>query len=93
MRPYVGAGLNYTIVFNSKDGFISNLDARSAFGTVLQIGAEVPLDKDWSLTLDARKIFLKTEADGTLPAMGGATAHANVRLDPLVVFIGVGTRF
>lgn len=93
VRPYVGAGLNYTIVFKSEDGFISDLKARSAFGTVLEVGAEMPLDAGWSLTLDARKIFVKTKADGTLPAMGGAAAHADVRLDPLVVFLGVGRRF
>jgi outer membrane protein len=93
VRPYLGAGLNYTIVFKSQDGFIANLDARSAFGTVLQAGLDMPLSERWTLSLDARKIFLKTQADGVLPAMGGAAAHADVRLDPLVVFLSVGTRF
>jgi outer membrane protein len=93
VRPYVGAGLNYTVVFKSQDGFISNLDVRSAFGSVLEVGVEVPLNDGWSVALDARKIFLKTKADGVLPAMGGAAAHADVRLDPLVVFASVGRRF
>lgn len=93
VRPYVGAGLNYTIVFQSKDGFISNLDVKSAFGTVVEIGAEMPLADGWSLGLDMRKIFVKTKADGVLPAMGGAAAHADVRLDPLVVFASIGKRF
>lgn len=93
VRPYIGAGLNYTIVFKSEDGFISNLDVKSAFGAVAQVGAEFPLSGGWSLAVDARKIFLKTKADGSLPAMGGARAHAEVRLDPLVVFASVGKRF
>ncbi|MDE2371214.1 MAG: OmpW family protein [Burkholderiales bacterium] len=93
VRPYIGAGLNYTIVFSSQDGFISNLDVKSAFGAVAEIGATVPLDGGWSITLDARKIFLKTKANGTLPAMGGAAAHADLRLDPLVVFASVGKAF
>ena len=93
LRPYVGAGLNYTIVFKSEDGFISNLDARSAFGSVLQLGVDMPLDSTWTLSADARKIFLKTKADGVLPAMGGAAAHADVRLDPLVVFVSIGRKF
>lgn len=93
IRPYVGAGVNYTIVFRSKDGFISNLDVRSAFGSVAEVGVEWSLDPVWSVSLDARKIFLKTKADGVLPAMGGAAAHADVRLDPLVVFASVGRRF
>lgn len=93
VRPYVGAGLNYTIVFRSEDGFISPLDVKNGLGTVLQIGADIPLDGGWSVGIDARKIFVKTQADGRLPAMGGAVAHADVRLDPLVVFLSVGRRF
>lgn len=93
IRPYVGAGVNYTIVFKSKDGFISNLDVKNAFGAVAQVGVEIPLDGDWSISLDARKIFLKTKASGSLPAMGGAAANANVRLNPLVVFASVNKRF
>jgi outer membrane protein len=93
VRPYVGGGANYTIVFNNKDGFIANLDAKSAFGAVVEAGFDVPLEGGWSIGLDARKIFLKTSASGTLPAMGGAAAHADIRLDPLVLFASVGKRF
>jgi outer membrane protein len=93
VRPYIGAGLNYTMVFKSKDGFITHLDAKSAFGTVVEIGADIPLAGGWSIGFDARKIFLKTRADGVLPAFGGAAAHADVRLDPLVVFASIGKRF
>ncbi|WP_338415123.1 OmpW family outer membrane protein [uncultured Sphaerotilus sp.] len=93
VRPYVGAGLNYTIVFRSEDGFISPLDVKNGLGAVLQVGVEIPLDGGWSVGLDARKIYVKTQADGRLPAMGGAVAHADVRLDPLVVFLSVGRRF
>jgi outer membrane protein len=93
VRPYLGAGVNYTMVFKSEDGFISNLDVKNAFGAVIHLGAEVPLDGGWSIALDARKIYLKTKADGVLPAMGGAAAHADVTLNPLVVFASIGKRF
>lgn len=93
VRPYVGAGINYTIVTKTKDAFISGLDVRNGWGSVLHVGLEVPIDPVWSVSLDARKIFLKTKATGTLPAMGGAATRAEVRLDPLVVFLSVGRRF
>lgn len=92
-RPYLGAGLNYTMVFKSKDAFITQLDVKNAFAPVAQAGVEFTLSPDWRLSIDARKIYLKTKADGVLPAMGGAPAHADVRLNPLVVFASVGRRF
>lgn len=93
VRPFLGAGVNYTIVFKSEDGFISNLDVKNAFGAVAHLGAEIPLEGGWSISLDARKIFLKTKVYGTLPALGGAAAYADLKLDPLVVFASIGKRF
>lgn len=94
IRPYVGAGVNYTVVYGEKDGFLSNVRARNAFGTVLQVGAEVPINASMFLSLDARKIYLKTKVDGSLPAaMGNAPAHADLRLNPLIVSAMVGWRF
>lgn len=93
VRPYLGAGLNYTMVFKSKDAFITQLDVKNAFAPVAQAGVEFALSPDWTLSIDARKIYLKTKADGILPAMGNAPAHADVRLNPLVVFASVGMRF
>ena len=43
IKPYVGAGINYTIVFKSEDGFISNLDVKNAFAPVLQLGFPPPM--------------------------------------------------
>lgn len=93
IRPYVGGGVNYTIVLRNKDAFVSDVDVHSAFGSVAEVGVEWSVNRDWSVSLDARKIFLKTKASGVLPAMGGAAARADVRLDPLVVFASVGRRF
>ncbi|WP_082493372.1 OmpW family protein [Acidovorax sp. Leaf160] len=93
VRPYIGAGINYTLVLESRDGFVSNLDVKNGVGPVLQAGFEVPIDARWSFFVDAKKIWLKTTATGTLPALGGAPAHAKVRLDPLVVTAGVSYRF
>ncbi len=93
VRPYIGAGINYTLVLESRDGFVSNLDVKNGFGPVLQVGFEVPIDQRWSFFVDAKKIWLKATATGTLPALGGAPAHAKVRLDPLVVTAGVSYRF
>lgn len=84
VRPYIGAGINYTHVFSTDDGFVRNLKVKSAFGPVLQLGVAIPLKDRWSLLLDVKKIWVSTTATGTLPAFGGAATTSDVRLDPLV---------
>ena len=89
-RPYVGAGVNYTIVLDSQDGAITSLKVKSAFGSVVQAGFDVLLGQRWGLFLDLKKIFLRTTADGMV---GPAPTSASVRLDPLLVHGGVSYRF
>ncbi|MFJ3315926.1 OmpW family protein [Herbaspirillum huttiense] len=93
VQPYIGAGINYTHVFSSQDGFVQGLKTRSAFGPVLQVGVSVPLKEHWSLVLDVKKIWASTTATGTLPALGGSSATADVRLDPLVSTVALSYRF
>jgi outer membrane protein len=90
VRPYVGGGVNYTMVLETKDGAITSLDAKSAFGSVLQAGVDVPIDPRWGLFLDVKKIFVKTSATGLV---GAAPASASVPLDPLLVHAGIQYRF
>ena len=92
-HPYVGAGLNYTHVFSSKDRDIAGLKVKSAFGAALQVGFDVPIDRNWGLFLDARKIFVRTTATGSVPALGGPPVRAKVTLDPLVVHTGISFHF
>ena len=93
VMPYVGAGINYTLILSERDGFVSQLHVKNGIGPVLQAGLEAPLNKHWSLFFDVKKIWLKTTASGALPALGGVPAYARVRLDPLVVTAGLSYRF
>ncbi|HSV70998.1 MAG TPA: OmpW family outer membrane protein [Methylibium sp.] len=93
VKPYIGAGVNYTIVLDSRDGAVANLDVKSAWGAVIQAGVDIPLHNDWFLFADLKKIYLKTTANGTVPAFGNPPAQAKVRLDPLLINVGVGWRF
>lgn len=92
-RPYIGAGIAYIHVLESKDGAIRNLDVESRFGGVLQAGVDIPLDKSWGLFVDLRKLYWKTKATGTVPALGGAPAQGDLKPSPFVVMAGVSKRF
>lgn len=93
VRPYVGAGVNYTIVLESPDGDLAQLDAKSAWGSVLQAGFDVPVNDRWSFFVDVRKVWVKTTATGVVPALGGPPAKASLKLDPVLLHLGVGYRF
>lgn len=93
IRPYAGAGINYTAILREKDGDVAGLKVRNAFGSVLQAGVDVPLQNGWNVFFDVRKIFVKLKASGTLPAMGGPPAEATLKLNPVVVHAGIGYRF
>lgn len=93
VRPYVGAGAVYYMIMKTRDGAIQDLEVDNAWGSVLQVGAELPLSERYGLFLDVKKLFLKTTASGVLPAAGGAPVSANVTLNPLVVHAGLSIRF
>ena len=86
-KPYVGAGINYTDI--SKVNVLSGqatLD-KDSWGGAVQVGVDVPLDKNWSINLDVKKIYLQSDV-----YVGGASA-GTLKLNPVAASIGVGYRF
>jgi outer membrane protein len=89
IRPYVGAGLNYTYFYNDglKAGGQSIAVGRSSFGPALQAGVDVQITKTLFVNADIKKIWMRTDA-----TLGGAPI-GTLRIDPLVVGLGVGMKF
>jgi len=85
IRPYVGAGLNYTRFsdVNILGGAV-DLDSDS-FGPVVQAGLDWALTDQWMVNFDVKKIWISTDASGA--ASGG------VDVDPWVYGVGVGFKF
>ncbi len=85
--PYVGAGINYTRISSVKLlGGAADLD-NDSFGFALQAGVDYKLDKHWSINFDIKKVQIR--ADATLNG-----AHlTRVKVDPLLIGVGVGYRF
>jgi outer membrane protein len=93
VAPYVGAGVNYTRVVSTSDGDVASIEAKNAWGAALQAGFEVPVDRNWSVYADARKLYVKSTGSGVIPALGGLPVRADVALDPLIVSAGIQYRF
>lgn len=99
ISPYVGAGINYTLFYNedaannpNSGGLrITDVEYKNRFGWALQAGVDVALTGNWSLNVDVKKIFLKTDVTATVN--GALPVTSKVTLDPWLVGVGIGYRF
>jgi outer membrane protein len=87
-RPYVGAGVNYTIFWDENGAPGLPMEYEDAFGAALQAGFDYALDEHWFLNVDVKKIFLSTEV-----SVAGGAVTADVDIDPWIVGAGFGYRF
>ncbi|RVC56022.1 OmpW family protein, partial [Mesorhizobium sp. M2A.F.Ca.ET.046.02.1.1] len=89
-KPYVGAGVNYTIFYNQDTGSADALKVKNTFGTALQVGFDYMVDQHWGLNFDVKKLFLKPDFDVTVT---GAKLTGKAELDPWLIGAGVTYRF
>ena len=89
-KPYVGAGVNYTVFFNedAPGGTVTDIDYENSFGWALQFGVDYMLDDHWLLNLDVKKVFLDTDVN-----INNGAIRADVNIDPWIVGVGIGYRF
>lgn len=86
-KPYVGAGVNYTRITSvNLLGGRADLEDDS-WGGALQVGMDIPLDKNWSLNFDVKKVYIRSNV-----FVDGAN-QGTLKLDPLLVGVGLGYRF
>lgn len=97
VRPYVGAGLNYTIFYDEDASKSLNaaigdtkVKLKDSFGYALQAGVDIDLSKKVFLNLDVKYIDMDTTA--TLRT-GSLVNKVDVSIDPIVAGIGIGMRF
>ena len=97
VRPYVGAGINYTIFYNEDASRAletaigaTRVSAEDSFGYAVQAGFDVDLSEKVFLNVDVKYIDIDTTA--TLRT-GALVNRTDVSLDPLVFGVGLGMRF
>lgn len=87
-KPYVGAGINYTIFYGVDGGDLDDIDYENTVGFSLQAGVDYNLTEKWFLNFDIKKLFLETNVTPE-----GATESSKVGIDPLIIGLGVGMKF
>jgi outer membrane protein len=98
VRPYVGAGINFTIFYSSKStpaldtalGGASTVKLDDSFGYALQAGVDFDITPKVFANLDLKYIDMSTTAHVTT---GAAVRTVDANINPLVVGVGVGFRF
>lgn len=91
VRPYIGAGVNYTTFFGGNSGDVVDVDYSDSFGFSLQAGVDIPVNDVYFVNLDVKKVFIQT--DVTVDAGAAGVVGADVDIDPWVLGVGVGRRF
>jgi outer membrane protein len=97
IRPYVGAGINYTYFFDEEvQGPLNQPGAKvkldSSWGLAFQAGVDIAIDDDWFANLDVKYIDIETKARFSDISLVGS-ANVNTQIDPFVFGIGIGRRF
>lgn len=87
ITPYVGAGVNYSIFYGTKDDAAS-LAYKNRFGFSTQAGADIDISKNWFINIDVKKIFLKTDV-----TVNAGTTLNGVKVDPFIFGLGIGKKF
>ena len=99
-QPYVGAGINYTWIYDEHVGSeaqangFSNFKAKNSWGMAFQVGADYMITDNIMLNAQMRYIDIDTRAtvenDSVAP---GTRARVNVDVDPFVYMVGLGYKF
>ncbi len=85
-KPYVGGGVTYTRFSGVSLPTGITLDSHN-WGTAFQAGVDIPLDKNWSINLDVKKAYIRTDVYDNGSSLG------RLRVDPLLYGIGIGYRY
>lgn len=86
VRPYVGVGASYMIVFDAQDGAFADLEVENDLGLAFEAGVEFPLNDGFGMFLDVKKALLRPAARGSFM---GDPVVGQTRLDPWAFTAGV----
>jgi len=89
-KPYIGAGVNYTLFYGEEHGALNQFKVDHAAGLAVQVGFDYMLNKNWGINFDVKKLYLRTTARGNLP---GGPVRAKMHLDPWIIGAGVTYKF
>jgi outer membrane protein len=102
IRPYVGAGVNYTAFLwndatSSLEAMVGpvDVDMDNSWNWAAQAGVDIDLSGGWYFNLDVKYIDVEGTASLLIQngALGGSSLRVDVDVDPFLAGAGIGYRF
>nr|WP_229157551.1 OmpW family outer membrane protein [Bradyrhizobium brasilense] len=98
LKPYIGAGINYTAFFNQSAAntsfaglTVTDLRISNQFGAAVQFGFDYMLDRHWGLNFDVKKLWLRPDYSATVNNAIPVSGRANI--DPWLISGGIAYKF
>ncbi|NVK73149.1 MAG: outer membrane beta-barrel protein [Oceanospirillaceae bacterium] len=88
VRPYVGAGLNYTVFFDekAKGTVVTDVDLDNSFGLAAQVGVDVNFAENWFANASLWYMDINTDVHTNAGTF-------DTDIDPITFMAGVGYTF
>jgi outer membrane protein len=89
IRPYVGAGVNYTLIWDdhlSVAGTGLSLE-NGSIGAAAQAGLDIAINEKWSANLDVKYVMIRSRV------YAGSAELTQARLDPTLLAVGLRYQF
>ena len=96
VRPYLGAGINYTTFFDEKfnstgkEAGLSDLSLKDSWGVAGQAGVDYLINRDWLINMSVWWMDIDTDVRFK---HNGVQQNVHTRLDPWVFMFSAGYRF
>ena len=96
LKPYIGAGLNYTIFYDQGQGkgrnaAVTNVAYDNNLGYSFQLGFDYKINDKLYWNVDVKKLYLNTDVEvGAALPSGQVYVPAEVDLNPWLISTGIG---
>jgi outer membrane protein len=92
--PYVGGGLNHTVILDTEGGSLPGLRVKDSFGPILQVGFDMRISGRLSFYADFRKTWLDFRSKAQVQDPAGAyPINVKISPDPALLSFGLSYHF
>lgn len=91
LKPYIGAGLNYTFFYGGSPGQFKSVAYENSFSWAAQIGADLDVGNNYFINADIKRIAISSDVRAEL--FNGTVVTADVDINPIIAGLGIGYRF